>query len=122
MRFDGSSAPCTQLPTRRSATANSFRLAPTAGPVLRIAIDTDGSSVTIRAASPGDAITIATIYNHYIADTIVTFEEEPVTAEDIAQRMEDVRAAEMPWLVAEEGSVVVGYAYASPWAKRIGYR
>jgi phosphinothricin acetyltransferase len=77
---------------------------------------------SIRAAAPSDAAAIATIYNHYVTDTIVTFEEEPVTADEIARRIEEVRSASLPWLVAEEGGHVVGYAYATPWRSRIGYR
>jgi len=33
-----------------------------------------------------------------------------------------VRAASLPWLVAELDGEVAGYAYASPWASRVGYR
>jgi L-amino acid N-acyltransferase YncA len=78
--------------------------------------------VAVRSAAPGDAEAVARIYNHYVADTIVTFEEEPVKAPEIARRMGDVRAAELPWLVAERAGSVVGYAYATPWRPRRGYR
>ena len=32
-----------------------------------------------RAATPRDAGPLASIYNHYVRETIVTFEEEPVS-------------------------------------------
>jgi L-amino acid N-acyltransferase YncA len=76
----------------------------------------------IRAATSADAEAIAGIYNHYITHTVVTFEEEVVAAAEIARRMEEVRAASLPWLVAEQDGRVVGYAYASRWRSRIGYR
>jgi L-amino acid N-acyltransferase YncA len=76
----------------------------------------------IRAATPADAEAIATIYNHYITDTIVTFEEVPLDAAEIARRIEEVQAAGLPWTVVEVSGAVHGYAYASPWKKRIGYR
>ena len=79
-------------------------------------------AATIRAAAPSDAAAVAGIYNHYITKTLVTFEEEPVAAAEIARRMEDVRSESLPWLVAEEGSRVVGYAYATQWRPRVGYR
>jgi len=66
----------------------------------------------IRLAAPSDAAAIAEIYHHYIKETVVTFEEEPVTAEEITRRIEEVRSASLPWLVVEEGGHVVGYAYA----------
>ena len=80
------------------------------------------TATTTRAATPSDAAAVADIYNHYVTETIVTFEEEPVAAQAIAGRIEQVQAAALPWLVAEQGSRVVGYAYATRWKARTGYR
>jgi L-amino acid N-acyltransferase YncA len=77
---------------------------------------------SIRAATPADAVGIAEIYNHYVANTIVTFEEEPVPAADYAKRIEAVQSASLPWLVAEEAGRIVGYAYAGRWHARSAYR
>jgi len=77
---------------------------------------------TVRLATVADAEAVVRIYNHYISNTIVTFEEEPLAAAEMAQRIEHVLGATMPWLVAERGSQVVGYAYASTWEPRRGYR
>ncbi len=76
----------------------------------------------IRSAVPSDAEAIARIYNHYILNTIVTFEEQAVAAADIATRMAEVTQAALPWLVAEQEGGVVGYAYASRWKSRCAYR
>jgi phosphinothricin acetyltransferase len=76
----------------------------------------------IRAAAPSDAAAIAAIYNHYVTETAVTFEEEPVAAAEIARRLEEVRANSLPWLVAAESGKVLAYAYAAPWKGRFGYR
>ena len=75
----------------------------------------------VRDATPEDAPAIAAIYNHYIAGTIVTFEEETIDASEIRTRLAQVRAASLPWLVADDGNVA-GYAYASPWKTRRAYR
>jgi L-amino acid N-acyltransferase YncA len=80
------------------------------------------SEITIRTATPRDAKVLATIYNHYVRETIVTFEEEPVSAETFSRRIEDVLASSFPWLVAIEEESPVGYAYATPWKPRRGYR
>lgn len=53
---------------------------------------------------------------------MVTFEEEPVAAAEMARRLEEVRSASLPWLVAEDGGHVLGYAYATQWKARSGYR
>lgn len=76
----------------------------------------------IRPATPSDADAIARIYNHYVLDTIVTFEEQPVSVQEMAERISEVAAAALPWLVAEEAGQVIGYAYASKWKGRCAYR
>ena len=80
------------------------------------------SAVEIRAAVAADAVAIAAIYNHYVRETVVTFEEEPVAVDAIAARIGQVAAAGLPWLVAERAGVVVGFAYAAPWKERSAYR
>jgi len=76
----------------------------------------------IRNATPADAPAIAAIYNHYIIGTIVTFEEEEVTAKEIVRRIKEVQTAGRPWLVAEEAGRILGYAYASGWKSRCSFR
>jgi len=76
----------------------------------------------IRAAAEADAEAIAYIYNYYVTDTIVTFEEDPVTESEIARRIDLVQSAGLPWLVAEENGEILGYAYATQWKERVGYR
>lgn len=64
----------------------------------------------IRPANPIDAEAIAANYNHYVTETIVTFEEEPVTAADIAQRIADVHAAAYRYSTEVTVYVVPGLA------------
>ena len=75
----------------------------------------------IRPATPADAAALAAIYNPYITDTVITFEEEPVSAEEMAGRIRKVSAT-YPWIVWEEEGQVLGYAYASSWRSRHAYR
>lgn len=76
----------------------------------------------MRPATESDAQAITDIYNHYVTATVVTFEEEPIDAAEMSRRMQEVRSASLPWLVAEEDGQVVGYAYATKWRARSGYR
>jgi L-amino acid N-acyltransferase YncA len=76
----------------------------------------------VRAASAEDSGAVASIYNHYVTQTVVTFEEEAISASEIARRLVEVQAAALPWLVAERDGLVVGYAYATPWRARRAYR
>ena len=75
----------------------------------------------IRIVKDADAARIAEIYNHYILNTLVTFEEQPVTPEEILARIKSI-TTEYPWLMYEEDGRVVGYAYATRWKERSAYR
>jgi L-amino acid N-acyltransferase YncA len=76
---------------------------------------------SIRTCTPADAAGICGIYNHYVLETIVTFEEAPVPVEEMARRIADV-TCRLPWLVWEPDGVICGYAYASSWKERSAYR
>jgi phosphinothricin acetyltransferase len=80
------------------------------------------SDIQVRPAAATDADPIAAIYNHYITQTAVTFEEEPIPAADIARRIAEVQAASLPWLVAERNEAIAGWAYATKWRPRRAYR
>jgi L-amino acid N-acyltransferase YncA len=76
----------------------------------------------IRPVESCDAEAIAKIYNHYVLNTVITFEEVEVSVEEMSARIKQIQSANYPWLVAEENGVVVGYAYASTWKARAAYR
>jgi phosphinothricin acetyltransferase len=76
----------------------------------------------IRSATLADAHSIADIYNPYVAETVITFEEHAVSAQDIEERISKVIDAHLPWIVAEQDGEVRAYAYATPWRARAAYR
>ena len=80
------------------------------------------SIMIIRPATQDDAAAICAIYNHYVATTTISFEEEPVAPADMAQRIVDVGGAGLPWLVAESEDHLLGYAYVTKWRARPAYR
>ncbi|AMY12411.1 Phosphinothricin N-acetyltransferase [Luteitalea pratensis] len=80
------------------------------------------TGVTIRAAEAGDAPALARIYNHYVRETIVTFEEMEVSFGEMGARLAAITVGGLPWLVAAHDGKVCGYAYASPWRPRSAYR
>ena len=75
----------------------------------------------VRPVRLADAAAIAAIYNHYVRDTVITFEEVPVEVADMAARIGDVTQRH-PWLVLELNGSLAGYAYASAWKARSAYR
>ncbi len=58
-----------------------------------------GIADVIRSATHEDAAAIAGIYNHYILNSVITFEEEAVSPTEMAGRIGKVRAASLPYLV-----------------------
>ncbi|MEL7338797.1 MAG: N-acetyltransferase family protein, partial [Planctomycetota bacterium] len=68
-----------------------------------------------------DAIAIAAIYDHYVRNTCITFDETSPDALHFAERIEN--AGRHPWLVAcDSGNRVLGYAMATPHSPRSAYR
>jgi L-amino acid N-acyltransferase YncA len=78
--------------------------------------------VVIRSATEDDSDSIADIYNHYILNTVVTFEEQAVLPTEVSCRINKVLEDSLPYLVAVQNGLVVGYAYAAKWHERSAYR
>lgn len=76
----------------------------------------------LREVELSDAQQIANIYNYYIEKTVITFEEQLVSENDIKSRIEKIKQAGHIWLVAEISTQIVGYAYSAPWRDRSAYR
>jgi phosphinothricin acetyltransferase len=80
------------------------------------------SPVTIRSADPRrDATACAAIYAPSVEGSATSFEERAPDAAEFAARIERISATH-PFLVAEDGGEVVGYAYACPFQGRPAYR
>ena len=75
----------------------------------------------IRLASEDDAVQMLEIYAPVVRDTVISFEEQPPSIEEFRGRIRSVLEM-LPWLVCETGGAVAGYAYATPFRTRAGYR
>lgn len=75
----------------------------------------------IRDAGADDAAACAAIYAPYVSDTAISFETEPPTPAEMAERIARARCTHA-WLVLEDAGRVVGYAYGGPFNPRPGYR
>jgi phosphinothricin acetyltransferase len=76
----------------------------------------------LRPASAADAEALATVYGWHVLNGVGTFEEVPPDAAEMGRRVERVQAAALPYLVAEVGGEVAGFASAGPYNARSGYR
>ena len=78
-------------------------------------------TLTIRAADAArDAAACAAIYAPFVTDSLASFELEPPSEREMADRIARYGASH-GWLVAELDGDIVGYAYGSPHRTRPAY-
>jgi len=75
----------------------------------------------IRNITLDDARAVGDIYNHYIENSIATFELEKIPVDEIIKRIKRV-ILKYPWIVYEENNQILGYAYADEWKVRKAYQ
>ena len=76
----------------------------------------------VRPSTPADLGALRDIYAAAVTQGTGTFELEPPDLAEMARRRDDVLAKGLPWLVAERGAWVLGYAYANHFRPRPAYR
>ena len=76
----------------------------------------------IRPSLDGDLDAITAIYAHHVLHGTGTFEIDPPSRADMAVRRAEVLARNLPWLVAERGGEILGFAYANWFKPRPAYR
>lgn len=79
-------------------------------------------SVTIRPSRETDLPAITAIYGGHVLGGTGTFETDAPTLQEMTTRRADVLGKKLPWLVAEEDGVVLGYAYCTWFKPRPAYR
>ena len=79
-------------------------------------------STVIRPAVASDLDAITRIYAHHVQHGTGSFETEPPDPVEMARRWSEVEARGLPWLVAEDGGEIGGYAYAASYRTRPAYR
>ena len=79
-------------------------------------------TVLLRPARPADVAEIVAIYADAVLNGCASFELDPPDASEMTARMERIRDAGLPWLVAEVDGRVLGYAYAGAYRPRPAYR
>lgn len=76
----------------------------------------------IRPATSADAVTIASIYAHYVTETVATFDQTPPSVDRWRDRLRELTQDGWPVLVLSTDDQVQGYAYVAPWRPRPAYR
>lgn len=76
----------------------------------------------IRPSLDSDVPAITQIYAHHVLSGTGTFEIDPPTEADMAQRRREVLSRQLPYLVLEDAGTVVGFAYCNWFKPRPAYR
>ena len=80
------------------------------------------NEILLRDSVESDVAAIQAIYAHHVLHGTASFETEPPTVDDMRGRRADVLSKGLPYIVAERGGVVLGYAYATLYRARPAYR
>ena len=80
-------------------------------------------SYTIRPARRADLPYVREIYNYYVANSTVTFDEDGMTLADWRSKFDYLAKLGLPFIVAESATgQLLGYALVSPWKQKKAYR
>ncbi len=86
--------------------------------------DTDRPlSVKLRAAEAKDCFAICEIYNFYIQNSVVTFDEQNMEVSQWEEKLTYLNKQNFPFIVAEtDNGEILGFAYVAPWRQKSAYR
>jgi len=77
----------------------------------------------IRPATPRDLPDVREIYNYYVTNSMVTFDEDTMTLREWRSKYAYLTRLKLPFLVAVSPSgQVLGYALCEPWIQKRAYR
>ncbi len=67
----------------------------------------------IRKVEIADAKAIVDIYNYYVENTAISFETEPLTVNEMAERIKDI-SSKFPYFVYEKDGKIFGLLLCAP--------
>jgi phosphinothricin acetyltransferase len=90
---------------------------------LRNKPDEPQGETVIRSAKAEDLPQVVEIYNYYIANSVVTFDLEPLKIDEWTEKLTWLQSLELPFIVAvRPDGQLLGFAYVAPWRQKAAYR
>lgn len=80
------------------------------------------NDIVLSDASESDMSEVQQIYAHHVIYGLSSFETEAPSLEEMLLRRKNVLSKGLPYLVARQNGVVLGYCYLSPYRPRYAYR
>jgi len=81
-----------------------------------------GTDILIRDVTDADMAEVRAIYAHHVLHGLASWEETPPDLAEMTARRDAIVSEDYPYLVAESGGRIAGYAYASKYRPRPAYR
>lgn len=77
--------------------------------------------ILVRAATQEDLPQVKAIYNFFVQNTVITFDDKPLDLSYWQEKFELLSKLGFPFLVIARGSEVLGFALVAPWRQRTGH-
>ncbi len=88
---------------------------------LRSKTSAEQSPIAIRPALLTDMPQVRDIYNFYVQNTVITFDDKPLDLKHWQEKFEHISKLALPFLVLHRGSELLGFAFVAPWCQKTGY-
>jgi L-amino acid N-acyltransferase YncA len=85
-------------------------------------MNTQTATVAVRDTTDADVPAIRAIYAHHVMHGFGSFEETPPDEAEMAQRRRAILDKGLPYIAADIGGTLAGYAYVGPYRPRSAYR
>ena len=79
------------------------------------------SPISIRKAEAKDLPAIKDIYNYFVRNTVVVFDDKPLELGYWQEKYELLEKFELPFIVMVREDELLGFAYVAPWRAKAGY-
>ena len=79
--------------------------------------------ISLRPAKASDMYEVCEIYNFYIKNSVVTFDEEAMSVAQWQDKLQYLVGLGLPFIVAQTSNLeILGFAYVAPWRQKSAFK